>query len=90
MAFTVRNWEPLEGWMAERGVEPLDLSIHSLLSLVRHWTRKVMDEKELNQFDAWLSEPPPGPAAEDPDLFDEGVWSAEAEMDLFRSLQASG
>lgn len=75
------HWADFNGEFSfKNGFSPLDLNPGDFTDAVYFWAVRNMDDKERMKFDNELTIPPANiaPAEDDP------MWSAEAEMALFR------
>lgn len=72
------------GWCLSQGIDWQSLHPADAADLVYYWLAKDRDEKELGKLDIELTIPPANvqPEADDP------MWSAEAEMALFKKNSA--
>lgn len=75
------HWVSIDGWLASRGIEPMDLPIDRWLNLIYHWATREADATEIAKFDARLWQPPPG------EVPTEGPWTPEAEASAFSGLK---
>lgn len=78
------HWAKIDGMMASRGLDPLELPGDRFLNLIYWWaTKDAVDQQALDKFDRQVWRPPKGvrPPPGSP-------WSAEAETKAFAAFSA--
>lgn len=81
LCIALDNWADFNGdYHFANGVSPMELHVSDLTDTIYYWCVRNMDEKERSRFDNDITIPPANiaPSEDDP------MWSAEAEMALFR------
>lgn len=79
-------WSQFDGWCASRGVDPMELRMDRMVSLIYHWaTKDAQDQASIDKWRSKLWVPPPH--MKDKELPTESPWSAEAQMSAFGAFK---
>lgn len=79
----IAGWHYLDGHAARRGVDLLALPLDRFCAAVYSWRIENAPEKDRNEFERWLRDPPVD-LVEDPDDLPE--WAAEEEAASFLAV----